>query len=139
MRRRNTPADAKPDSYDSVAAFYTNLTFSANITVTNLTETWKERRSFTSLQKVHPKARGWLEAYLPGYSAEGSHAVVRAGVGPSAHGAMLTAVLEKRDDKWAVAWYYLAHFAQIEDGDMSGWRQRLVLVTETPRPAGARH
>jgi hypothetical protein len=111
LRRRNTPADAKPDTYDSITAFYTNLTFAARIVVTDLTETWKGRRSFTSFEDAHPKARGWLEAYLPGYSKDGTRAVVRAGVGPWAHAAMLTAVLEKRGDKWVVVWYYVARFA----------------------------
>lgn len=111
LRRRNTPADAKPDTYDSVTAFYTNLTFAAGIVVTNLTEIWKGRRSFTSFEDAHPKARGWLEAYLPGYSKDGTRAVVRAGVGPWPHPAMLTAVLEKRGDKWTVVWYYVARFA----------------------------
>ena len=111
MRRRNTPADARPDTYDSVAASYTNLTFAAGIVVTNLTKTWQGRRSFTSFEDAHPKARGWLEAYLPGYSMDGTRAVVRAGVGPWAHAAMLTAVLEKRGDKWTVVWYYVARFA----------------------------
>ena len=71
---------------------------------------WR-RRSFTSFEDAHPKARGWLEAYLPGYSKDGTRAVVRAGVGPWAHAAMLTAVLEKRGDKWTVVWYYVARFA----------------------------
>ena len=111
LRRRNTPADAKPDTYDSVAVFYTNLTFAAGIVVTNLTEIGKGRRSFTSFEDAHPKARGWLEAYLPGYSKDGARAVVRAGVGPWAHAAMLTAVLEKQGNKWVVSWYHVARFA----------------------------
>jgi hypothetical protein len=111
MRRRNTPVDAKPDTYDSVKASYTNLTFAAGIVVTDLTEMRKQRRSFRSFEDAHPKARGWLEAYLPGFSKDGTHAVVRASVGPWAHAAMLTAVLEKRDGKWVVAWYHVARFA----------------------------
>jgi hypothetical protein len=111
MRRRNTPADAKPDTYDSVTASYTNLTFAVGIVVANLAEIWKERRSFTSFQDAYPKARGWLEAYLPGYSKDGTRAVVRASVGPWEHAAMLTAVLEKRGDEWTVAWYHVARFA----------------------------
>ncbi len=101
---------AKPDTYDAVAASYTKLTFAAGIVVTDLTETWKGRRSFASFADAHPKARGWLEAYLPGYSADGNRAVVRAGVGPWAHAAMLTAVLEKRGGKWVVVWYNVARF-----------------------------
>jgi hypothetical protein len=107
MRRRNTPLDAKPDTYDSVPVTYTNLTFAAGIVITNLNETWTQRNSF---EQTHPKARGWLDAYLPGYSADGTRAVVRAGVGPWAHAAMLTAVLEKVGDKWVVKWYHVARF-----------------------------
>lgn len=110
LRRRNTPADAKPDTYDALTASYTNLTFAAGITVTNLTEVWKEELPSTSFEEVLPKARGWLEAYLPGYSSDGTRAVVRAGVGPWAHAAMLTAVLEKRGEKWTVVWYHVARF-----------------------------
>jgi len=111
MRRRNTPVDAKSDAFGSARASYTNLTFAAGIVVTDLTETWKPQRSFRSFEDAHPKARGWLEAYLPGYSKDGTRAVVRAGVGPWAHAAMLTAVLEKRGDKWVVVWYHVARFA----------------------------
>jgi hypothetical protein len=111
MRRRNTPANTKPDTQDSVVASYTNLMFATGIVVTNLTETWQGRRSFSSFEDAHPKARGWLAAYLPGYSTDGTCAILRAGVGPWAHAAMLTAVLEKRGDKWTVVWYYVARFA----------------------------
>jgi hypothetical protein len=111
MRRRNTPGDTKADTYDSVTASYTNLAFAAGIVVTNSSGIWNGRRSFASFEDVYPKARGWLDAYLPGYSRDGTRAVVRAGVGPWAHAAMLTAVLEKRGDKWTVAWYYVARFA----------------------------
>jgi hypothetical protein len=109
LRRRNTPADAKPDTYDSVTAYYTNLTFAAGIVVTNLSGT-SSRALYMSFADTHPKARGFLEAYLPGYSKDGTRAMVRAGVGPWAHAAMLTAVLEKRGDKWRVVWYYVARF-----------------------------
>ena len=111
LRRRNTPAGAKPDTYDSVTAYYTNLTFAAGIVVTNLSEISRGRRLSASFADAHPKARGFLDAYLPGYSKDGTRAVVRAGVGPWAHAAMLTAVLEKRGDKWTVVWCYVARFA----------------------------
>lgn len=110
LRRRNTLADAAPDSYDSVQASYADLSFAAGIVVTDLTENWKQR-SFGSFEGAYPKARGWLEAYLPGYSEDGTCAVVRAGVGPWAHAAMLTAVLEKSGEKWVVKWYHVAFFA----------------------------
>lgn len=109
LRRRNTAA-VKPNSYDSVTAFYTNIAFAGGIVVTNLSELWQGRRSFRSFEDAHARARGWLEAYLPGYSKDGTHAVVRAGVGPWAHSAMLTAVLEKRGDKWVVKWYHISFY-----------------------------
>lgn len=110
MRRRNTPANAKANSYEAVKASYTNLTFSAPIVVSDLTDIWKGRWSDTLFKKAHPQARGWLKAYLPGYSKDGSQAMIRASVGPTEHSAMLTAVLEKSGDKWVVVWHYIAYF-----------------------------
>ena len=111
LRRRNTSSDAGPDTYDSVTAFYTNVTFAAGIVVADLTETWKHGRRFGAFEDAYPKARGWLESYLPGYSKDGTVAVVRAAVGPWGHAAMLTALLEKRGDTWVVKWYHIARFA----------------------------
>ncbi len=111
LRRRNTPADAKPDTYDAVTVFYTNLTFAAGIVVTNLSEVWQRGRRYQSFEGAHPSARGWLVAYLPGYSRDGTHAVVRAAVGPWAHAAMLTAVLNNRGGKWMVEWYHISFYA----------------------------
>jgi hypothetical protein len=108
LRSRNTPADTKPDTYDSVAAYYTNLTFATGIIVADLTKTWEQVLPFRSFKEAYPKSRGWLESYLPGYSKDGTRAVIRAGVGPWAHAAMLTALLEKVDGKWVVKWYDIA-------------------------------
>ena len=88
---------------------YKGLKFASSIVTANLSKVWK-RRPFGSFEGTYPKARGWLEAYLPGYSTDGTQAVVRAGVGPWVHGAMLTAVLAKRGDKWTVIWYHVAFF-----------------------------
>jgi hypothetical protein len=110
LRGRNTPQGRKPDSFDAVAVSYTNFTFAAGIVVTNLNEMSGRRTPFFSFERAQPKARGWLEAYLPGYSKDGNVAVVRAEVGPWAHAAMLTAVLEKRGNGWKVKWYKVARF-----------------------------
>jgi hypothetical protein len=110
LRSRNTKPDAKPNTYEAVTASFTNLTFSAGIVVTDLTAIWSDRPSFQGFETAHPKARGWVEAYLPGYSKDGSFAIVRAGVGPSPHGAMVTALLEKRDKKWSVKWHNIAWY-----------------------------
>ena len=52
-----------------------------------------------SFWESYPNARGFVRAYLPGYSEDANQALVRAGVGPSAHGAMLTALMEKQGEK----------------------------------------
>ena len=77
----------------------------------DLSAVWGQRRGYGSFAAAYSKARGWLQAYLPGYSKDGARAIVRAGVGPSAHGAMLTALLEKSGDKWLVKWHYIARYA----------------------------
>jgi hypothetical protein len=110
LSQRNIPHDAR-HTYSAVTAFYTNFAFASPIVVTNLNEVWQNGIRFRSFQNACPKARGWLESYLPGYSKDGTHAVVRAGVGPWAHGAMLTAVLEKRGPGWVVQWYHIAFYA----------------------------
>jgi hypothetical protein len=111
LRRRNKPQGAKPDSYEAISVPYTNLTFAAGVVVTNLNEMIEGKRHFRSFEKAQPKARGWLEAYLPGYSKNNKVAVVRAATGPWAHAAMLTAVLEKTASGWKVKWINVARFA----------------------------
>lgn len=112
LRQRNTAADAKPDTHDSVKASYADLKFEARIVVSNLAEIReKSINKFRFFEDAYPKARGWLGSYLPGYSKEGNEAIVRAGVGPSAHGAMITAVLEKSGDKWVVKWYHISRYS----------------------------
>ena len=111
LQRRNSPSDAKPDTYEAVAASFTNLTFTAGIVVADLTSVWSQTTRNAALFAAHPTTRGWVQAYLPGYSKDGSRAIVRAGVGPSAHGAMVTALLERNGDKWVVKWHYIARYA----------------------------
>jgi len=112
LRTRNTPSNAKPETYDSVMASYTNLTFQPIIVLADLTEIWKEgRRRAAAFEKAYPQAKGWLDSYLPGYSRDGTRAVVRAWGWSLAHGAMLTAVLEKTGDKWLVKWYQISRYA----------------------------
>jgi len=108
LRRRNPPRKASPgDTNAPVAAYFTNLTFSPGIIVTNLSSDLRtDRRSIVEMQFAYPKARGWVEANLPGYSNDGSSAVVNAYIGPSAHGASLIAFLKKSGDKWTVKWVH---------------------------------
>jgi hypothetical protein len=115
LRQRNSPADAKPDNYDCVTAYYTNLTLRSRIVIADLSKiasaAARPRSSDLALQRAYPNARGFVYAYLPGYSKDAKQAIVRAGVGPSAHGAMLTALLEKNGEKWTVKWYHVARYA----------------------------
>ena len=111
LRRRNTPRGAKPDTYDAVPAFYTNLTFTAPIVVADVPGNMGGRLSYGAFEQAHPKARGFARAYLPGYSKDGTRATVRASIGPAAHAAMVTALLEKRGDKWVVVWHHIAWYA----------------------------
>jgi hypothetical protein len=111
LRRRNSPVNAKPDSYDCVTAYYTNLTFHSRIVMTDLSNVSSNRQSFRGLQDAYPNARGFVRAYLPGYSKDGNQALVRAAVAPSVHGAMITALLEKSGEKWIVKWYHIAQYA----------------------------
>lgn len=111
LLKRNTPPAQKQGEYDAIAASYTNLTFAAGIVVTNVHVFRKSGREFDWFEKAQPKARGWIEAYLPGYSKNGAVAMVRARTGPWVHGAALTAVLEKSGTVWKVKWYKVAFYA----------------------------
>jgi hypothetical protein len=57
-----------------------------------------------TFEEVFPRARGWVEAWVPGFSKDGRTAVVRARIGPIEKRAMLTAILNRHGDKWAVTW-----------------------------------
>ena len=57
-----------------------------------------------TFEDVYPTARGWICAWVPGYSKDGKTAVVRAQVGPVTHVATLTAILRELNGKWIVIW-----------------------------------
>jgi hypothetical protein len=93
----------------NTVAYFTNRTFSKSIVVANLTD--KGRIGDSELfMNAHPKARGYVAPFLPGYSKDGTRAIVRAFIGPSDHGARVTALLEKRGDKWVVKWHRLTFY-----------------------------
>ncbi len=110
LRRRNSPPNVKPDTYQAVEASFTNLTFSAGIVVADLSPVWNQIPAYVALERSYPTARGWVRPYLPGYSKDGSRAIVRAGVGPTPHGATVTALLERSGDKWVVKWHSVAEY-----------------------------
>lgn len=102
--RRN----AKPGTYDSVFALFKDLKFDPRIIVDEVAG--KNEGRSPAFEQKYPSARGWVEPYLPGYSKDGTRAVVRAWIGPSEHGAVATALLEKTGGKWLVKWHHLAFF-----------------------------
>lgn len=107
LRRRNS----RSTGFDSVEASFAELKFAAGIVVTDLTGNRGFVGSARAFEKAHPKARGWVEAYLPGYSNDGAQAVVRAWIGPTPHGASVIALLKKRGEKWVVLWHEIALYA----------------------------
>lgn len=106
LQRRNSV----PGTYDAVQASFASLKFTNGIAAVDLTGMLGGRLAVRAFQQAHPKARGWAEAYLPGYSKDGTLALVRAGIGPSDHGAMVTVLLEKRREKWVVKWHFVARY-----------------------------
>lgn len=110
LRQRNTESATRTEAHLAVTAFYSNLTFTAGIVVADLTERMGVRGLMGAFVEAHPDARGWVVAHLPGYSAGGERAIVRAHVGPTSHGATVTALLELRDGRWVVEWYSIAQY-----------------------------
>lgn len=68
-------------------------------------------RNWQAFETAYPDAKGWVEARLPGYSRDGRLAVVRGFVGPTAHGATVTYLLEKDGETWTVRWRFLSLYA----------------------------
>ncbi len=106
LLRRNE----KPGTYDSQLASFAGLNFDQRVVITNVTAIVAGDRFGRAFTQAQPKARAWVEAWLPGYSKDGAHAIVRAWIGPSDHGAVITAFLEKKGDKWVIKWFQLTHF-----------------------------
>ncbi len=110
LRRRNTEPTARPEDHAAVTAFYTNLFLNAGIVVADLSERMGVRGLMGAFAEAHPEALGWVVAYLPGYSDGGEQAVVRARIGPTSHGASVTALLERRGNRWLVVWSEMAYY-----------------------------
>jgi hypothetical protein len=64
-----------------------------------------------NFSKQFPKAKGWVQIYLPGFSEKRDKAVLRLRFGPSPHGASATYFLIKKDGKWQVKWRDFAYYA----------------------------
>jgi hypothetical protein len=107
IRARNT----KPDTqHEAVEVSYKGLKLNPKIVVADMT-TSPDASEFEVLEKIHPKARGWLSPWLPGYSSDGSRALIRGGFGPWPHGAVATAELARKEAVWQVTWLKLTFYA----------------------------
>ncbi len=80
----------------------------ANIVVEDLSDK-KESELEYEFNEKYPDARGYVKAWLPGFSKDGNTAVVRVRFGPSAHGATATYMLIKQDGRWRVKWRRTAY------------------------------
>ena len=84
---------------------YEGLSFNPSIQVGNAFPGPEPPFLGKTFDEVFPQARGWVEAWVPGYSKDQKTAVVRANVGPTDKVATLTAILKLQEGKWAVVWH----------------------------------
>jgi hypothetical protein len=96
--------------YGAREAWYKGMKFNARIIVADFTVP-EHGSEFDLLEKLHPKAQGWVSAWLPGYSADGKKALARGWFGPWPHGATATAQLELKAGAWKVVWVKLSFYA----------------------------
>jgi hypothetical protein len=83
---------------------YEGLGFDSRITVGNAFPGPEAPFIGKSFEEVFPEARGWVEAWVPGFSKDRRTAVIRARVGPTEKPAMLTAIMKQDRGKWVVLW-----------------------------------
>jgi len=109
LLRRNE----QPGIYHARVASFRGLSFDRRIVISEIAKR-STRELFEServlFEKAYPTARGYAKAFLPGYSQDGSHAVVRALVGPSPHGGTATVLLQRIAGTWVVKWYDIAWY-----------------------------
>ncbi len=83
---------------------YDGLSFDPRIAVGNAYPDPDRTFVGKSFDQAFPNGRGWVDAWVPGYSKDGKTAVVRARIGPTTKWTTLTAILNKKDDNWVVTW-----------------------------------
>jgi hypothetical protein len=83
---------------------YEGLQFDPRIQIGNVFPGPESTFVGKTFEEVFPQARGWVEAYVPGFSKDGKTAVVRGRIGPSDKRAMLSAILNVKAEKWVVIW-----------------------------------
>jgi hypothetical protein len=70
-----------------------------------------KERFHDAFEEQYPDASAFVGFWLPAYSAEGTTALVRFSLGPTAHGACGTYVLMKNQGDWKVNWRKLSYYA----------------------------
>ena len=62
--------------------------------------------------RQEPGAKARVQIWLPGFTADGGHAVLRFVFGPTPHGATATYLLRRQGDgSWVVVWRKLTYYA----------------------------
>ena len=108
FEQRNQYHDPKAGGSNSLNASFLGLTFSPGIIVTNVADF--KGRYILKWHAAYPRARGWVETCLPGYSNDGTKAFVEARCGPWPHYSWLYALLEQRNGIWEVKWFEMVHY-----------------------------
>ncbi len=93
-----------------IPASFSDFKFEPGITLTTLPRSSGRGTDPKWFQHAYPGGRAWVHAWLPGYSTDSNRALVRAWIGPSAQGALITAFLAKTEGKWSVEWYHFERF-----------------------------
>ncbi len=73
-------------------------------------ERFRKSERNSEFKRTYPNARGYVKAWLPGYSTDGQTAVPRALLGPTPHTATATYMLTKKNGRWTVVWRKVARY-----------------------------
>lgn len=63
------------------------------------------------LINAYPRMAVYIDAWRPGFSENGSEAVLRFMIGPGPHASACTYFLEKKQGKWHIKWWKYSYFA----------------------------
>jgi len=102
--------NGKPGTFDANPATFVKWKFDPKIVLADSSEDLGGNRFQDVFTKKFPTARGWVEPWLPGYSKDGTLALVRGWLGPTPHGAVFTTLLERKGDRWVVKWHSISYF-----------------------------
>ncbi len=106
MRRNGTAG-----TYDSLPATWSAFVFDPRVVLTDLARIWRGTRDLLAFEHAYPEARAWVSAWLPTYTSDGTHALLRAGIGPTPHGATIAVWLARSGETWVVEWIQVAAYA----------------------------